>query len=222
MALGWKKEYFKYKVLFSNILNLYKERNDLKMFLEILLSLVTISLFGTFALRPTFLTIAQLLKDIKTKEETIIKMETKIQNLEQAQITFAQESTRLLIINASLPESAEPQIFIRQIEGIADKNSVAVLGISVEESTLKGKTEVKKGAAKIKSLPEGSLGLPFSLNLSGSYQNLSSFLNDLDSLRRPILLETLSFTLSKTSEIKTIVLAASGRTPYLDSNVITK
>lgn len=205
MALGWKKEYFRYKVLFSNILNLYKERNDLKMFLEILLSLATISLFGTFAIRPTFLTIAQLLKDIKTKEETIAKMETKILNLEQAQITFVQESARIPIINSSLPEYPQPQIFIRQIEGIADKNSVAILGISVEEATLKGKTMVKKDA----------LGLPFSLNLSGSYQNLSSFLNDLDSLRRPVLLETLSFNLSKTSESKTIILAASGRTPYL-------
>ncbi len=80
MALGWRKDYLRYRSYFLNVLNLYKRKEDLRMFLEIMLSLSAISFFSIFALRPTFLTIATLLKEINAKKGTIITMDTKIKN----------------------------------------------------------------------------------------------------------------------------------------------
>ncbi|MCK4588646.1 hypothetical protein KAT60_02400, partial [Candidatus Woesebacteria bacterium] len=85
MALGWRRGYLRYKSYFLNVIVVYKRRKDLRMFLEITLSLVTISFFAVFALKPTLLTIAELTKEIKTKEETVAKMDEKIQNLERGQ-----------------------------------------------------------------------------------------------------------------------------------------
>ena len=81
MAGGWRSNYLRYRSFFLNIYNVYKRRPDLKMFMEILLSLGTISFFAAFALRPTALTIVDLLEQIDEKETTIEKMDQKIQNL---------------------------------------------------------------------------------------------------------------------------------------------
>jgi hypothetical protein len=61
MALGWRQGYSRYRAYFLNIYNLYKQRPDLRMFLEILLSLGAIAIFAAFAVRPTALTIVQLM-----------------------------------------------------------------------------------------------------------------------------------------------------------------
>ena len=81
MNQSWRREYLRYKSYFLNVMGRYKERADVKVYLEILLSLATISVFAIFALRPTILTIAGLLKEIETKKETLAKMDEKISNL---------------------------------------------------------------------------------------------------------------------------------------------
>lgn len=105
------------------------------MFLEIILSLAAISFFSIFAIRPTFLTIAELLKEINTKKETAAIMDTKIKSLQTAQEILNQESIRIPIIDLSVPKSPQPQIFVRQIEGAASTAKVKVLGIRVDETT---------------------------------------------------------------------------------------
>ena len=91
MALGWKKDYLRYKSFFLNVLAIYKQRTDLHLFSEILLSLITILLFGIFAIRPTLLTIAQLVKDIRGKEATLALMDQKINSLNRARAILAEK-----------------------------------------------------------------------------------------------------------------------------------
>ena len=105
MALGWRKDYLRYRSYFLNIVGVYKQRKDLRMFLELLLTLVTVSFFAAFALRPTLLTIIELLKEIDTKEETLTKMSTKIQNLQQAQTLFLQEQSRISLLETTIPDT---------------------------------------------------------------------------------------------------------------------
>src|SRR4030042_569746 len=119
MALGWRNQYLRYRELFFNIIAVYKQRTDLKVFLEILLSLVTISFFGIFALKPTFLTIGQLITEVRGKEETVAKMEQKINDLNMAQSFFSQQPEKISLVKSAIPEIPEPQTFVRQIEGLA-------------------------------------------------------------------------------------------------------
>ncbi|MEJ2441504.1 MAG: hypothetical protein P8Y06_01110, partial [Patescibacteria group bacterium] len=95
MALGWRKDYLRYRSYFLNIVGVYKQRKDLRMFLELLLTLVTVSFFAAFALRPTLLTIIELLKEIDTKEETLTKMSTKIQEIRKKLDKLEKEANEL-------------------------------------------------------------------------------------------------------------------------------
>jgi len=84
-ATNWREDYNRYQRLFWKNYNLFKEREDIRNYVELVLSLISIIIFAVFALRPTILTIIELNKEIKTKEETVKQMDTKIKNLQKAQ-----------------------------------------------------------------------------------------------------------------------------------------
>ena len=69
MAGGWKTDYARYRGYFQNAITAAQKKQDLKMFLEILLTLSTIIIFISLALRPTLITISELVRDIDSKEE---------------------------------------------------------------------------------------------------------------------------------------------------------
>ncbi len=196
MAQGWRNEYSRYKSFFLNISELYRKKRDLRMFLEILLSLTTISFFAVFALRPTLLTISQLVVDIKSKKETIAVMDTKIRDLATAQQLLLQEASRLSFLETSVFDTPKPEVIARQVEGLSDKNMVNILGLSIEETELK-------------PLPENSDSISLSLNAAGSYWELYSFLKDVENLRLPVQIDTF--------QIGALTLVISGRIPYLGS-----
>jgi hypothetical protein len=217
MALGWRREYVRYRDLFLNIVYLYRKRQDLKIYLEILLSLAAVSVFVTFALRPTVLTISELYREIKTKEETIVKLDQKITNLGLAQTNFDQEVLGVTMAKTSVPGTPTPESYVRQIEGLAIQNGLSLLGASVGEVTLVGTP--KPGAVQELDrtpLPEGANGIVFSMSMSGDYQQLYSFIVGLESLRRPIKIDSVGISSSQTEEGTTrLVLMVNGRVPYL-------
>lgn len=218
MALGWRKSYLRYRTFFLNIYSIYKRRPDVKMFLEIILSLFTISIFATLALRPTVLTITQLLEEIEAKEETIEKMDTKIRNLQTAQNIYNQEQSRIVLLDQAVPEEPTPESFVRQIEGLASTRNVSVLGMSIGEVVLVGKEEEKKVSDEVTPLPQNAGQVIFSVSVQGDYDQLDTFFNDLNSLRRPLKIDSINFNSAETEEGQTLVLVVQGRVPYLREN----
>lgn len=216
MALGWRKEYYRYQTFFLNIVNLYKQKQDLRMFLEVLLSLLTISFFSLLALKPTLLTILQLTRDIKGKEEAITQMDTKITNLETAQSIADQGTNQMVVINSSVFDVPSPPIFAGQIEGLANKNSVNILGMTTDKVLILGKSAKAETSKEKKTLPANAKSLNFSFSGQGDYANLVSFLRDLENLRLILKIDTVTYSISKTQD--KITLAVSGRIPYLGTN----
>lgn len=217
MALGWRKEYARYRDFYLNIVSLYKKRQDLRIYLEVILSLTTVSVFIALALRPTVITISELYKEIENKEDIVTKLDEKIKNIGLAQETFTQEETKIALTKTSIPGTPVPESYVKQIEGLAIQNNLSLLGVSVGEVTLVG--VAKKGSiqeTELTSLPEGANGVTFSISVSGNYQQLFSFISGLETLRRPLKIDNLSITTSKTQEgTNRLVLLVSGRVPYL-------
>jgi len=77
MATGWKGQYFRYKGFFPKFISLYKQRRDLRAFLELILSLSVIIILSVFALKPTVLTIVSLYKEINSKRDTLALLNQK-------------------------------------------------------------------------------------------------------------------------------------------------
>ncbi len=215
MALNWKKDYVRYKELFLKLLIVYKKRNDIRMFLEILLSLITITVFSIFALKPTLLTISQLIKDNREKEETINKMEQKIKNIATAQNIYNQNIEKISLIEQAIPNTPTPENLLRQIEGIAYTNSVTVIGSSVNEVVLIGEEKKKKNKNEIENLPKNVSTITFSVNLTGPYLSLYSFLFNLENSRRPLIIDNININSSKKENESIIIMSITGQTPYI-------
>jgi hypothetical protein len=206
----WRKEYNRFRKYYSDIVSLYQQKQSFQTFLEIFLSLTTIIAFTLLALRPTVLTISQLLTEIREKEGLVSQMDEKISALQQAQGILVQESVNLARLNTAIPDSPTPETYIRQAEGVAKANNVQILGLSAGEATFLGQTQEKRKSSE-EALPGGAEGIAVSTSVSGDYPSLASFLSSLENLLRPIFVDNLS--ISSTEE--TIVLVIGGQIPFL-------
>ena len=235
MEKGWRKNYLRYKTFFLNMLTQYRERSDWKAYIEILLSLATVSIFSVFALRPTLVTIAGLVKEIDEKKVTVNTMDAKIQNLSKAQTIFDQEGGRIqLLENFAIPKRENSDVFARQIENLSNKHQVALSTFSLGEGVILGKqantSSPKEDKENSNPMPEGASQITFSISAQvgiDQYPALVGFLSDFENLRRPQKLDEVKISLQKeetqeqTSEIK-LVLTISGKLPYLVSPEIKR
>ena len=208
MGPAWRSNYSRYKRLFLTFFSRYRERQDVKMFLEILLSLITISLFSLLALRPTLITIAELIIDIESKKGTVAVMDAKIEDLGRAQKLYDQEIRRIKLLEDSVPKEPTPEGFIRQIEGLSAKRAVGIISMSLEEVVILGKESPAQKA-------DNTGRLSFSVSTSADYPQLYSFLKDLEKMRRPLNVHSLSVSTSTTREETFLVLVVDGISPFL-------
>ncbi len=221
MNPGWRGNYLRYQSYFLNIIARYKERADIRAYIEILLSLATVSLFAVFALRPTLLTIAELIKEIETKKTVLAQMKTKIDTLTSAQILYDRERSRINSLFASITDKSDPEIYARQIEGLSQQYNIEVSEITAGEAVIIGmgtKTE-KVEVKNLDPLPEGAMGMTVSATFSTGLDQYLAFANLIsyfEMLRRPAKIDTLQIRTITTEESeKAIELGIKSRLPYL-------
>ncbi len=212
MGPAWRRNYTRYRRLFLTSFSRYKERQDIKIFLEILLSLLTISLFSLLALRPTLITIAELITEIESKKETVAVMGAKIEDLGRAQKLYDQEVSKIRLLDNSVPKDPAPDAFIRQIEGLSAKHSVGVLTMDLDEVVLLRKDKPSKNI-------EDQDQISFSVSVSADYLQLFNFLSDLEKMRRPLDIHSLSMGTSTTGEGTFLILVVDGVSPFLRKEV---
>lgn len=214
MPTGWKKQYFRYRDFFLNIVALYKKRRDLRAFLELILSLSTITIFIVFALKPTLLTIIDLYNQINDKKETLNLLNQKIINLQKANSVFEQYQEVIPQIEESVSSKAEPDVVSKQILGLADRNGVTLLGISVGQIPIVGKGTTSKTNSDVKPLPENAQQMTISISFRGNYENLKTFIENLEKMRVSIKVDSLTISSSQTQEGSTIVGIMTARIPF--------
>lgn len=215
MALGWRGQYYRYREYFLNILDLYRRRADLRAFVEVVLSLTTIILFLVFALKPTALTIISLVREINEKKATLDTLNQKINNLVAAQAAYTQNKDLLSGVDIVIPTRPEPDVVSKQVAGLAAKDSVSVLGLSIGQVTLIGKDASTKKTSDFKPLPGNAHEMSISINVQGDYPALLLFITDFENLKIASKIDVASINKSKSGELNVILALISARIPYL-------
>jgi hypothetical protein len=214
MAQGWRGPYTRYKGFFLNIVDLYKNRADLRAFLEVILSLTTIIIFVSFALRPTVLTILSLLQQIEEKEQTLASLELKNNNLNTATNILSQNQSRISDIDLAVSTSPSPQIISKQVLGLAGKNSVSILGLSLGQATLRGVDTSAKSITDFRPIQNAGGEMTISISLRGDYPSIRAFVKDLENLRIAVKTDILAINSSTTEAGQVVVGVITGRLPY--------
>jgi type IV pilus assembly protein PilO len=202
LSLGSTHQYRRY---FTDITALYQKKKY-RTYAGLILTLFTIAFFAFFAIRPTLVTIASLMKEIEDKGMIAQKLEEKIDALSQARSQYSALSDELPLIEEALPQKSKPSLFVRQIETLTSQNGLFLQSIQISQVPLLGKEETSK-TPETKIKEKGLSSLKFSFSVSGNYQNLKSFLKDLEDLRRIVTLSSFSFNLEQKGE--SLVLTVS-------------
>lgn len=218
MATGWRSSYYRYKELFLNVTELYKKRADLRAFLEIVLSIVAVIIFLLFALKPTALTIISLVQQIKEERVVLAALTQKVNDLQKANTLLIQNQRFLTDIDLAVSTSPNPDVFAKQIEGIAAKDGVSLVGITMDSIVLVGKSKTAATSADVTPLPGSTYEMPYSISIKGSYTNIDNFLKSLENLRVISRIDSMSVTSSVSDAGRVIVAVISGRIPYIGSN----
>lgn len=221
MAVQPRESYQLYKRYVKNIAVIYNSRKDIRAYIELMLSISVIVVFGIFALRPTFVTIAELQKEIKQKEETLAQLNQKITNLDIAQRLINENRRTLSLLDTSVPDGPLPVLYARQIEGLTRRHSTELFGLGTEKVTILGQTTattiVDDEGTTIDRYPATSKSMEFNVSVRGDYLSLRSFVADIEKLRRPILIDKLAFNIDDGSNIGEIILSIVGRVPFVNN-----
>ncbi len=216
MATGWKRDYFRYKEFFLNVLSIYNTKPNLKIYLELTLSIFTVIIFSVFAIKPTILTVIELNNEIKAKTSLVDDLNVKLKNLQTAGQILQTNVNDLVYLEQALPDTAKPENLIKQLEILASESNVKIIGISSSDVIISGNTDLKNKQIVLTSTDLNADELPFSISITGDYQSLLSYLKKIENLRRPIKIDSIAFNSNNTDTGKVINLLISGRTPYLN------
>lgn len=208
MKLDWQTEYHRYHRFFANIGQFYQQKR-VRVYTELVLSLFTVSFFLFFAIKPTAVTIGGLIKKIKDQTLVTEKLQNKINALSQARQEYLLIESELYLAKQALPQDAQISILVKELEALVRRSHIVVSSIQFSEVALKDKLTEISEKPKI---------IDFSLTVSGDYQNLKTFLQSLDSLRRIVTVKAFGFKISKT-EGEGLTLNVKGSAFYLVDSV---
>lgn len=212
--VNFRQEYARYTRYFQEIKKIYQEREEVRDSVELLLTLLTISFFVIFAIRPTVNTIAELLATIRSQEEVSEQLDQKIESLSRAKSVFTEAQDGIALLDEGLTQKPYPEKYLRQIEGLAANTNVNLDALTLGNAVLIGKSDVLQNTDNSKVAGTNSLRVSFSVN--GDYASVYSFLRKLENLRLLVTIDSFSFGPSGSSGNKSFALNFSGHFPYYE------
>lgn len=187
-------------------------RASTRSYTTLILSLLAISLFGWYAIRPTVRTILFLRREIADKTTLNQRMEEKITALIEAQAVYEDVQPRLSLIPQALPETPEVMDAVIQIRNFALVSGASVSAIQVSTVPILGSgarvptpspathsqeplTDNDEASSKPTTSNEGGknqLSFPLTATVAGPYPVVKSFLEGILNMRRLVGIETLT------------------------------
>lgn len=166
------KKIKKYQDSANKSLNEYAKDNENWRYLEVIITLLSITFFIVFAIRPTVITIADLVGEINEKKELTQQMQQKIDLIIIAQNEFALVQGSRDLLESYLPTKFAISQGIAQMAGASMNSNLPVKHVSV--SSIDDMINPTRDFS----------GLEFDFSSDGNYQELRLFLGELDSVRR--------------------------------------
>lgn len=203
--------YAKYRDKFHKIVVLYNQNLEARMFSQLLLLLVTSSIFLIFAIKPTSVTVLNLTKEINEKQVTLKLMDEKITNLHQAQEVYSQQKDLITLVNLALPNEPLPEVFMGQLDVISRTNSAPLGGVAFSQIIIKHADDAIMSENLLAGLPPNAHGYAVTFNTTTSYDATKNFLSNLENLLRPLKIDSIIITKTQNDAL---TLTVKGEVPY--------
>ncbi len=163
-----------------------------KTYSSTVFSLIMITVFSLFAIKPTLSTIVSLQKSIKEQKNLLNQIITKGENLSLGKNNYEQisDKTKTDLIGL-VPDSTAVSNLMNTLAEISGDYEASISALQVQPVALRGQPNEISKDAKVKEID-------FTININGSFTKLARFLADLSKLPRLIRVESVG--LSKTEQ----------------------
>lgn len=179
-------------------------------FTTLVLTFLAFSFFGFFAISPTLSTISQLKKQLADNQFVEKQLEEKINHLSLLQQQYTLLDSDISTVLSSIPNTPQVTLFIAQVQQITKSSEVQIFSFQTFPVEI-----VKKDSSVLaaQEKQDNYSSYLFSINLGGSYKNISDFLNRLTNFDRITTIDNLSFSKNSTNN-NDLKLSIRGKTYF--------
>ncbi len=199
----------------GNTLYKYYENPVTRTSMEAFLTVGLIIFFALFAIRPTLITISELINEIDQKKEFNEQLEQKTLMLTSAKRLYDQHSDQIPMIDQALPQK-DPDLLkvLTLFEKMASENEIAIVSMQIPSS--KSQKTIKNDQQKEEELAVGLNNYFFKIELVGDYESIYNYINDLVNSRRMFLVDSIEFVTKEENSREQV----EGLKAYLQVNCV--
>jgi Tfp pilus assembly protein PilO len=184
-----------YQSQVNKTLRQFYDKPIAKVSAELFFSIAAVIFFAFFAIRPTLVTMSNLVKEIKDKEELNEKLKQKVASLSTVQGIYLGLQSRLLILDEAIPSSPKLEDALLLIEKTAGNNHLIIDDVEVKE--------VPKEDSELIPFSQKELAnTSMVVVVSGQYPEIRQFVEDIHNLRREMTISSIVFSLSDSRGVK--------------------
>lgn len=191
----------------SQALSNFYQKPVARVSIELFLSIGAVLFFAVFAIRPTLLTMSDLIKEIDDKRQLDKQMAQKIAALSSAQAEYIKNQERFAVLDEAIPTNPDLVGLFKILEKLASEQTIVITAMSVAEIP--------------KPLPQDTLftklerkNLNFNISITGDYTSIRSFVGELTKAQRTIVVEKVTFSVSDIRGAKRLDAIVSINAPY--------
>ncbi len=155
-----------------------------RAYTTIVFTLLAITIFGFFAINPTFGTIADLSKQLSDNQFVDQQLTVKIANLTKLQQQYQQLQTSLPVILTAIPTTPTMPYFIGQVQELATRAHVDLVRIQTFP------IEIPAGDISTTKF----YSYVFGIDIQGNQDNINNFIDSLNTFNRLVTIDGISVT----------------------------
>lgn len=196
------KQYYRYYTYISPLI----KSPFVKSYGTPIFTLLALTIFVIFAIRPTLSTITVLQKKLTDTNQLLEKVNLKSENLAKGRSNYQALSSEVKNkIQLAIPQKAEFKTLIGTLEDTALTHQASISALQIQ--SVEVKPENSSGESKL-------LEIKFTFNIEGGYNNLLLFLEKIKQGIRLIEIEQLA--INRSSESNIIIMSIRGKAYYLE------
>jgi Tfp pilus assembly protein PilO len=161
-----------------------------RMYGTVIFVFLVIALFGWYAIKPTVQTILYLRREIADKTTVNKKMDDKIMALIESQAILESVQQKMVLIDEAMPVDPDAIDVVRQLRDLAGTTGASISAIQVASVPVLPSASASASQSYTIKQKEFSI----TTSVEGDYPSLSSFLTGIVSMRRIVLIDSISFT----------------------------
>ncbi|MBP7700842.1 hypothetical protein KA111_02150 [Candidatus Woesebacteria bacterium] len=191
----------------TSTLNHFYKNPIAKVSLELFLTVGLVLFLAIFAIKPTVLTMSELIKEIENKQKLEKQLTQKIAALQTAQAEYLSIEAMLPMLDEAIPSSPEIIKSAKIIEKVAADNKVLIKSMSIFELP-------QNTGENIPFSQKSKQNLTFSLSISGDYISIRNFAETLRNSRKSYVIESVTFELEEEKGNKKLNANITINIPY--------